>query len=257
MTGQNLYRQLALFSVGLSVNLVSNTVLPTQAQVTSEVSFSSRTPASRANIQLNFEPPDKGQPDDTVGAGSRDGGQCPQDASHDPPITSLTPANRYGLTVAERPRFFVYVPQTSARKALISLKDEKEDYYYQTTLPLPETPGIVSFKLPDDAPPLEIGKRYQWYFVTICSERLAVDDPRVEAQIQRVEINPADLSRLENLPPLERAALYSAQGIWYDTVASLAELRRSQPKDSTLAATWEDLLKSVGLGAISTKSPAQ
>ena len=163
------------------------------------------------------------------------------------------PTSNHGLTTVERPTFLDYVPQTSAQKAFFSLKDKDENYYYQTTLPIPETPGIVSFKLPADAPALEIGKSYQWSFVTICGERLAVDDPRVEGHIQRIELNTQLSSQLKNLSPLERAALYGSDGIWYETVATLAQLRQSQPNDLTLAATWENLLKSVGLEAIATK----
>jgi hypothetical protein len=162
------------------------------------------------------------------------------------------PATHQGLTVAEHPTFFVYVPQTSAQKALFVLKDENEDYYYQKTIPIPRTAGIVSFRLPADAPAIEIGKRYKWSFVMICGEAIRPDSPGVEGRIQRIEPKPALSSRIKNLPQLERAALYGRDGIWYDTLTSLAELRRSHD-DSTLAATWEQLLRGVGLEAIATK----
>ncbi|MBD0345660.1 MAG: DUF928 domain-containing protein [Coleofasciculus sp. Co-bin14] len=41
--------------------------------------------------------------------------------------------------------------------------------------------------------------------------------------------------------------------MWYDAIISLADLRRSQPGDLTVASTWKELLRSVGLEAIATK----
>jgi hypothetical protein len=87
----------------------------------------------------------------------------------------------------------------------------------------------------------------------MCGETIRPDNPTVEGRIQRIAPNPALSSQLKSLSAVERAALYGKNGIWYDTLTSLAQQRRSQPKDSTLAATWEKLLKSVGLEAIATK----
>lgn len=247
-------------SASLSICISFNLSLPTQGQVPS--SNNHQTPSSRSVLQVaqvTFEPPGDGKPDNTAGGASRDGGTCFQDAVEDVSVgvTPLMPATSQGLTVAERPTFFVYVPRTSAKKAFFSLKDKNEEYYYQTTLPLANTPGIVSVKLPADAPALQVGKTYQWSFVTICGENLAVDDPRAEGQIQRVEPNPALVGQIEKVSLLERAALYGSNGIWYDTLSNLAALKRSQPGNSTLTANWENLLKSVGLGAIATKPFAQ
>jgi hypothetical protein len=254
MAGQNSRLPLTLFSIGLSLGFVCTAISPTQSQVLSRGAKQSPTQSSHSAFQITFDPPSDGEPDNTAGGASRDGGRCPQDTiPSSPTLTPLLPTTNHGLTIADRPTFFVYVPQTSAQKAFFSLKDKDEEYYYQITLPLPKTPGIVSFKLPSDAPALEIGKSYQWSFVTVCGETIAVDAPRVEGWVKRIEPNSTDLRQRENLSPLERAALYGSDGIWYDTLTTLAELRRSQPNDSTLATTWEDLLKSVGLEAIATK----
>ncbi|NEQ23043.1 MAG: DUF928 domain-containing protein, partial [Microcoleus sp. SIO2G3] len=164
--------------------------LPAQAQVPSRLATQNSTLPGHSVFQVTFDPPGDGKPDNTAGGASRDSGQCLQDAiASQPTITPLMPTSNRGLTAVERPTFFVYVPQTSAQKAFFTLKDKDESYYYQVTLPILGTAGIVSVKLPADAPALEIGKSYQWSFVTICGESLAVDDPRVEGQIQRIELN--------------------------------------------------------------------
>ncbi|HAA28179.1 MAG TPA: hypothetical protein DCE56_11520 [Cyanobacteria bacterium UBA8553] len=228
--------------------------LPIQVQAQSDSAIANQTLPSRSIASLTFEPPKEGKPENTEGGASRDGGVCPQDSNtvHQP-VTLLLPANHYGLTVAEHPTFFVYVPQTSAQKALFVLRDENEDYYYQKTLSIPPKAGIVSFKLPADAPVIEIGKGYKWSFVLICGDTLKPDSPRGEGRIKRIQPNPALSSQLQNLSPLERASLYGKDGIWYDTLTSLAELKRSQSDNLTLTANWEKLLRSVGLEAIATK----
>jgi len=242
----------------LVAELVWTAVLPSQIRAQSALTTPGNTIPTLSLVSVTFDPPGDGKPDDTAGGASRDGGTCPEDArAIGPSITPLKPANYQGLTVAEHPTFFVYVPQTSAKKALFVLKDEKEDYFYQKTIPIPRTAGIVSFRLPDEAPAIKIGKTYQWSLIMICGEAIRPDNPGVEGKIQRIEANPELLRQLKNLSPLERAALYGKNGVWYDTLASLAEQRRSQPNDSTLAATWEKLLKSVGLEAIATQSLLQ
>jgi hypothetical protein len=229
--------------------------LPRPGQAQSAPTTPGNIISSRSAVQVTFEPRGDGSPDDTAGGASRDGGICPQDSvALGSPITPLMPATLHGLTLADHPTFFVYVPRTSAQKALFVLKDASEDYYYQKTIAIPATAGgILSFTLPTEAPALKSGKTYKWSFVMMCGEDLRPDSPRVEGQVERIELTPALSAQLKTLSPLERAALYGKDGVWYDTLTSLAELRRSQPNDVALAATWEQLLKSVGLGGIANQ----
>lgn len=249
MACQNERRSISFFSVSLSLNLmlIAGLVIQVGAQ-------SAPVIPGKTIVSVTFEPLRDGKPDDSAGGASRNGGICPQDTQLlGPSVTPLRPATHSELTVSEHPTFFVYVPQTSAGKALFVLKDDNEDYYYQKIIPMNRSGGIVSFKLPEDAPKIEVGKTYQWSFVMMCGETIRPDNPTVEGRIQRIAPNPALSSQLKSLSAVERAALYGKNGIWYDTLTSLAQQRRSQPKDSTLAATWEKLLKSVGLEAIATK----
>lgn len=253
MAWQNARLSLKLVSIGVSLKLIMLAGLPLVVQAQSTPTTSGNALSNHVIASVTFEPPNGGQPNNTAGGASR-GGLC----SEDPAIpgswmSPLMPSNQAGLTVTDRPTFFVYVPQTSAKTALFVLKDETEDYDYTKTIPISRTAGIISVKLPSDAPALEVGKRYKWSFVLLCNGELRPDSPGIEGQIQRVAENPTLSNELKNSSPLERAALYGKDGIWYDTLTSLAELRRSQPDNTTLAATWEDLLKSVGLEAIATK----
>lgn len=243
MTPSKLLPLLALMCITLLANLLPGLSTPLQA---SEV-------RQRSPLKVTFQPPGEDRPRETAGGASR-GEQCPQDTNVNPYITPLIPAgNTRLLTATARPTFFVYVPQTSAQKAFFSLQDEQHNNYYQSFLTLDRQSGIASISLPADAPALEVGKPYRWYFVLMCDNILKPDSPLVEGHIQRIEPALALISRLEEATPLERAALYGEAGIWYDTLATLAQLRRSNPNQLTLATNWEELLKSVGLEAIASQ----
>jgi hypothetical protein len=91
------------------------------------------SPINRPNgtIRVIFQPPDEKEPDNTVGGASRDGGGvCLADEnlanSRETPIQEflpLTPQNNYGLTIAERPTFYAYIPQTQAQKVFVTIRD--------------------------------------------------------------------------------------------------------------------------------------
>lgn len=257
MSRKNYRLSAVLISVGvcLEILLIPNFSIPAQAKLVSE----NPTPGNNRSIAIvTFDPPGDGQPDDSVGGASRDGGQCPQDRlAANSPLTPLMPTTNYGLTTAERPTFFVYIPQTSAQKVFFSLQDQTKTYHYQTILPITGKQGIVGFKLPDGAPPLQTGKSYQWSFAILCGNALRPDSPMVQGWVRRTELKPTVSSQLKQANSLQRAISYGKEGIWYDTLTSLAEAQRLQPQDPTLVASWEELLKSVGLEAIATKPLVQ
>lgn len=215
-------------------------------------------------------PPNRGAPapGQRQGAGSR--GPCPDVAK---PLTALVPiiqgtANEsnsptpeittsdsvLGLTVAEHPTFWFYVPYSlNSSPAAISvefvLQDENSNQAYKTVLTTSEnSPGVYSFELPSTAPPLEVGRRYHWYFVIYCGNSELPN--YVEGWVERVELNPSLKTQLEQATPLESVALYAKAGIWHEAVTSLGKLRRENPKNTVLMADWNELLKSVDLEAI-------
>ena len=116
-----------------------------------------------------------GTPGKTHGGASRSPIACPQDASvNDRPLTAL---DNPALSAAAHPTFQVYVPQTAARAGELSVFDENSNGIYQTTVALTGRPGVVSIRLPDSEPALDLGKRYQWKFAMICNpeDRLSQD----------------------------------------------------------------------------------
>ena len=206
MAGKHTPQPLALLSVGLVLKLllVGSLLVPLRAET---------IPVSET-ASVTFIPERKGTPQDSAGGASRDGGICPNDISE--LGTSVTPfqlATNHGFTIAERPTFFVYIPPTVAQEAVFILKDETEDYFYQKTVSLPNQSGLVSFKLPLDAPTLEIDKTYQWSFLLICGQSLRPDSPKVQGQIQRIQPDPVLISKLQPWSPVDRAAFYGEETI--------------------------------------------
>lgn len=230
------------------------TTVQAQSQTPSQTS-----PASSVK-QVTFEPRrDQPAPKTTVGGGRRNDGKCPQDRKDGEQSTAsksleqqLTPLLRSPisdpqLTVSPRPTFLVYVPQTSAKAMELTLEQDGKGIY-QTRVDLSGTPGIVSIQLPANAPELEMGKDYKWLVSMVCGSG-APEDAFVEGSVRRIQAD-STLSQIDRAKPLDKVALYAKNGVWFDTVATLAALRKAQPNDPQVASAWENLLKDAGLGAI-------
>jgi hypothetical protein len=233
---------------GFLTTAQAQTKTPTQTSATSSVK------------QVTFEPRrDQPAPKTTVGGGRRNDGKCPQDreASEQSTATKsldqlLTPLLRSPitdpqLTVSPRPTFLVYVPQTSAKALEMTLEQDGKGIY-QTRVNLSGTPGIVSIQLPANAPELETGKDYKWLVSMVCGSG-APEDSFVQGSVRRIQAD-STLSPIDRAKPLDKVALYAKNGVWFDTVANLAALRKAQPNDTQVASAWENLLKDAGLGAI-------
>ena len=145
------------------------------------------------------------------------------------------------LTLSASPTFFVYLPSGSISALEWSLSDAEGNCLFQLEIPQTNRSGIVSFNLPADAPSLEVDRDYQWKLIYPWrSEEI------FEGLIRRVEIDRELLARIEEATPQEKAALYAENELWYEAIATLAELRRANPGNAR-AAQWKILLESVGL----------
>jgi hypothetical protein len=201
-----------------------------------------------AQAGITFRPPVTSAPSRSSAGGSR-GESCAigKASKSNASIVKVLPKSNIGLTTEQRPSVMVYVPATTARTAFFSIQDENYNHHYQTTLQLPEQPGVMEIKLPSDAPALATGKNYQYSLVMICGVDLEPDDPITSGWIQRVE---AKGNLLNQKASVELASRLASDGIWLDAVSTLAELRKSQPSNQSVVNSWEDLLNSAGLSEI-------
>jgi Domain of Unknown Function (DUF928) len=198
-------------------------------------------------------PPPRRNPGSSVSGGRRDPVVCPLDASMprtDSGLIALSPTTKPGTTLAERPSFLVYVPETNARTAEFALRDYQGRGVYRTTLTLTNTSGIVSLSLPAEVPPLEVGELYTWSFAIICDPNRRLDDRFVTGMVQRIEFDPTRVGQIQQTSLRDQVSLYRAADVWYDTLAALFELHRAQPNDSSITTIWDEFLHSGGVSVM-------
>ncbi len=213
---------------------------------------------SVTQAKVTFNPPAGDQPKTTQAGASRSIGACINQAENsDLPFAPLLPVSNRALTATAYPTVLAYLPPTTAQKLFFSWRDENNKDHYQTILPLNNRGSVISLTLPEDAPPLEVGKNYQWSLAIMCDGRLQPDSPIIQGQIQRVALESSISDRLKTADPLETAVIYGEAGIWYETVATLAQLKTAEPENQSLAANWSELLNSVGLEKISQVSTSK
>lgn len=166
------------------------------------------------------------------------------------PLVALVPDNSQGLTGSATPTLFFYVPQTQKPQTVeFVLMDENERQIYETQFTTDGKSGVVGITIPGNEPSktLEVGKTYRWYFAIIPDQQNRKLDIYVQGSIKRVAVNQDLENQLKKGASLDLADGYQANNLWYDAIATVAELRRSHPTDTAIATKWEQLLNSVNL----------
>ncbi|MCA1992144.1 MAG: DUF928 domain-containing protein [Coleofasciculus sp. S288] len=242
-----------LLAVILTLGIAVNTPVKVQAQTGFE-SLSSKIPE-----QWEFEEATRSGafvPMYMQGGDARC--NCIQDSERS--LVALVPASGIGTTMAEYPTFVWYVPRSTAPTVEFVLRDASNEKIYSLKYALTQeggasAHGLMSLTLPASAniSPLEIGQDYRWELVLVCSLEDHSSDVISEGGIRRVQPDSTLVSRIQQVTSPERVALYADARLWYDTLATLMELRRDHPNDKSLAEAWNKLLNSVGLGVISDK----
>jgi Domain of Unknown Function (DUF928) len=200
---------------------------------------------------VNFKPPSVTAPSNRQGGTHRGSQLCPAGLS----VTPLVPPTNIGLTLTESPTIFVYVPQTAAEIEFTLLSENEEKIVYEKTFKVDES-GIVGISIPatgDNNKSLEVGKRYVWSFSMICEPEDRSADLVVKGFVQRIEPQPTLKSDLANPDPMTRLNVYAKNGLWYETLDTLAQMRRQTPGDARLTAKWTQLLQSQGLESVAAQ----
>ena len=251
----------AIASAGLAIapSVPTETIAPAWAGETA------REETLEDILDIRFRsPPDDGDPGPSPGGATRAPGCFPGSDVPALPMTALLPETRKGLTVAARPTFFAYIPPTLAPMGDFILAEKRENEadgenkaveIYKATFPISQSPGIVRFTIPDEAPPLEIGKKYEWSLGIICDAANPGTVWFVAGAIERTNAISDWPDSSPDEPSLSGVQRYAENGIWHETLASLTELRFSKPNDIILESIWSRLLTSVGLDAAIALEP--
>lgn len=202
-----------------------------------------------------FNPPNRGLPGGRQeGGGVR--GPCPNGSEK---MTALSPQTDAGLTASGSPSFLLFVPEGLSLPMEFTLSEyadgnnQAEKEVYKTRLTLTGTPGIISVSLPGNKS-LDVGKNYYWSFALVCKENAPEASIIRGGWVQRAEVSPSLQQEIAKASTEKQADIYAREGMWYDTVATLAQLRRNKPEDTTIQARWQALLNGVDLDNLANAS---
>lgn len=215
--------------------------------------YAQTIPKNWSNTSTYKPPQNIGRPVNTTPGGIRGGEMLDLI-----PVVPEIEKQYFGVTVQPYPTFLVYIPKlnSSLKYAQFSLKDGENKEIYKNYFILNTSNQIISISLPNEAGliPLEIGQDYQWD-LSLFADPVVTTTPKMISSglIRRVEPS----LQLKYQQPLARtfdkqarisqARLYAESGIWYDSVAMLAQLYREYPQDSEIEKDWETLLQSAKL----------
>ena len=158
-------------------------------------------------------------------------------------LRALIPVGNPVLSITDYPTLLFYVPDASAAVRVgefsILTQDERRRIG-KVRFTLPETPGIVSVRLPE-LPEYalaagEEGQYYRWYLKLYCQ-----DSPSAQADL----VVDGWIGRIPSQSAWEDLVNEASPAIWYDSLARLAERLRQSPQDPELQRQWRELLQAI------------
>jgi len=199
-----------------------------------------------------FDPPDTRSPS-SLGGGLRRGGCDADEASglvaeqgtSAVPFLPLMPdqADVLSLTTQAQPKFWVYVPPTSAHEIEFELYDSQANTVVYSAQLAVETPGLYALTLPPGvelkASSTDTPYVYEWVFALVCNPNSRELDLNKGGSIARVAPDSTLTQALGTAKTnVERANAYGVNSIWLDAVNELVQDRTSLEGSSA----WQSLL---------------
>jgi hypothetical protein len=155
-------------------------------------------------------------------------------------------------TLAEHPTIYFLVPKVDGF-AYFTLDEDngttnKRKRIYKTKFKIKNNAGLIAFRMPNDAPKLEINKKYSWQFSVPVS---SYNSQIVYGSLRRVALDDKVTAKLATTSnPLDRAAVLASTGIWFEAVQTLAEAQIALPKNGEVLSEWQELLKAANLDRV-------
>lgn len=182
--------------------------------------------------------------------GRRVGGGSRSDCFTKVPLVALSPKANFSQTAAAYPILYFSAP--SANKALqlkFILKDEAGKTLAKREFVMEQESRLVGIDLSTvSQTPLALKQNYHWYLSVTCSQEQG-QNLIVDGWIQRIEQG-------TRTTPVEKSPEFIRQtwkaGLWYDAIAALIQLRRSQPANKQVTALWQEMLQSEELTQVVT-----
>ncbi len=224
----------------LGLSLLPLTVGGTLAQSAAVMPRQSSSLAARLRANL----PDRGAPGNRFGGATR--GSC---ITGNQRLTALLPNTNLGQTAVAQPTFFVFVPTSTARQGELVIVDSQNQEVSTQVVDLPSEPGILALQPTVD---LQAGADYRWFFTLLCG--VDADDPSgmvsVSGVVARIQPSNDLAKKLTASNVGDRLSAAADAGLWYETLAILADLQQQTTTQEMARSEWEAVLSAVGLEAI-------
>ncbi|WP_448534401.1 DUF928 domain-containing protein [Parathermosynechococcus lividus] len=195
-----------------------------------------------ARLRANL--PNRGAPGSRFGGATR--GSCVMGNQR---LTALLPNTNLGQTAVAKPTFFVFVPTSTASQGELVITDPQNRDVSTTVVRLPAQPGILALQ-----PTVELnpGQDYRWSFTLLCGAD--ADDPSamvsVSGVVERIQPRSDLAKKLAASNVGDRLSAAVDAGLWYETLAILADLQRQTTTKDMARSEWQAVLNAVGLEAI-------
>jgi hypothetical protein len=157
-------------------------------------------------------------------------------------------------TTSDYPSVLFYVSESTAQTLEFRFKDSVSGKTYTLSMIPPKKGGVVSVNLANlkdstgkPLPPLVAGKIYDWDYTLVLDPQDRSNNPNVDGKMTRLELDPTLTQMLQQASPQERIALYGANRIWYDLIATLYQERQKDPNNPALASQWAEVLQTIKL----------
>jgi len=200
--------------------------------------------ASSLAARLRANLPNRGVPGNRFGGAIR--GSCVMGNQR---LTALLPTTNLGQTAAAKPTFFVFVPTSNARQGELVILDAQNREVSTRVVDLPTEPGVLALQPTTDLNP---GEDYRWFFTLLCGAD--ADDPSamisVSGVVARIQPSSDLAKKLAAKNAGDRLSAAADAGLWYETLAILADLQRQTTTKEIARSEWQAVLSAVGLEAI-------
>ncbi len=189
----------------------------------------------------DYKPPPKEETNNsTAGLVARGGCSANQKTF----LTALAPQHHIGKTVANRPTWAWFVPDSKPYQLRFQLYEyeanSKLKLVWQKNLK--SQPGIMTLTLPAEQSKLTVGQKYRWKVIIFCNPNRPSNSLVAEADLEVVPLSENLKNQLNtNVEPIAIADLFAEAGIWYDAFSRAILVAQSTTNSRFELELLEDL----------------
>lgn len=190
---------------------------------------------------MTYKPPKRGTPGGRIGGGTRGEGEGV-------PVLSVLVPDHTGLTTKAQPELYWYVSNPTSRKIEFTLNLEQagKTLAHENIKGVREE-GIWRISLSDLGVTLSPDTEYTWFVAMVLDSDQPSTDVFSGGAIMRVRPSGILEGKLAGAKEMDIPAIYAAEGIWYDALASLSRLIENDPENKALRVQRARLLEQVQL----------